>query len=544
MKSYKERATFHAGKRTKSGEVYSPNHNTVEKGRERQKHINAENFSKNEYIFFDTTEKKFIRVKGGHGGVNVMKHERAFAKEMFQESLDRLNERYAKDGHKEDMKTLIQYIKSKPPMEIITELGNVDSEMDLDLRGEIVKEATMNLFFKAEKTWPDNLKVLNISYHGDEGIIDKSMTTLSTHLHSRLWMFANGKDQARGKDGKPLYNEKNEPIMCKVPNQNAALEEMGFKVPKYRKGMTEQEIIAAVKNDDNWGSWAKKTELYRIAQENPMIIKHTRVCSPLVAFTDKLRDIFYNYLELSAKKRGVDLQIDREVKNKSYRQFIKQGKVNLSKDTLSSLERVDEHKGVEQYKEEQEKIQTMVSKLDLQSKMATNEKLQTEKQTLMAEISDLTAEKQTMEQMQAQYEKVTAEAKKRAQEAKERAANAEKNKLLIENWIELHKPENFGNMDDLKVMQELKKKCDDFEDQLVKSKNRLKVYDRLAVGYDSVGVPYSLNEFLEAAIQNSKTIAQIDATMDAVFSGLINGVTPYNLMERIKNHDFDIGRER
>ena len=112
--------------------VYSVNHNSLEKGRERQKHINPEKFHENVYHYYCVKSGEMIEVKGGSGGVDLKKHEKEYYKEMFQEGLKNQNERYKKDRHNENCKTLTQFMKSKPPMEIMTEIGNVKSKLPLD----------------------------------------------------------------------------------------------------------------------------------------------------------------------------------------------------------------------------------------------------------------------------------------------------------------------------------------------------------------------------------------------------------------------------
>ena len=158
MSNIVERSTWHTGKRhLKSGKAYDPGHNGNEKGRALQEHIDQSKFNKNIYYYLDLETGKMKRENGGHGGVDFKKIEREFAKKNFKEGLDNINERYRKSGHSEDVKTLTQYLNSKPPMEIISELGGVGSQIPLKERGEILVDATTKVMRIAQKTWPDNL---------------------------------------------------------------------------------------------------------------------------------------------------------------------------------------------------------------------------------------------------------------------------------------------------------------------------------------------------------------------------------------------------
>lgn len=360
MKNITSRCTWHAGKiHKKTKKAYEAGHDGNEYGRAQQDHIDIEKFKENIYWYYDVDEGKVLMVRGGNGGVDFKKTEREFAKKQFKEGLDCVNERYKKSGHPEDVKTLNQHMKSKPPMEIMSELGNVDCEIDLATRGKILREATVKAMAFAQSTWGKNMQVLDMAFHADEGWIENEngeKEHLSNHMHSRVWFFVDGKDPQRDRKGNPILDENGQPKMCKVINQAAALEQMGFGVPKYQKGMTLEEMQDLVRDPNNWGEYARQTELYKFVQEYPELIKHPKAYNVTVAFTDFMRDKFINQLELAAQKHKINLTIDREAdgETKSYRQLIKSGKITRKqlseKDVLTDIDRVDEYQPVHEYK--------------------------------------------------------------------------------------------------------------------------------------------------------------------------------------------------
>ena len=70
----KTKATTH-NKRSRGGKAFNANHNTLERTREMQSHIDQTRFHENVYYRF-TPGKKPERIPGGSGGFDATKHEK------------------------------------------------------------------------------------------------------------------------------------------------------------------------------------------------------------------------------------------------------------------------------------------------------------------------------------------------------------------------------------------------------------------------------------------------------------------------------------
>ena len=253
MKKKLDKASVHNGRANAKGVAYNANHNTMELSRTRQPHIDPERIHLNRYIQY-LDGGAAIAHKGGEGGYDSRKHEIDQYKRLYGEGLDARNRRYIASGHRERVKSVRQVYRDPKtaPMETIFQLGKKGSETDEVKRTQVMAGA-----------WGDVLQHLHLQYGGNLISLDASlhMDEANPHIHYR---FSLG---ARDKFGHFM------------PNQSAALEAMGFD------------------------------------GRNPETGKKDRYHNPLVAFTDEVREVFYQACE----RRGV--QIDREVTSGSRRQL-------------------------------------------------------------------------------------------------------------------------------------------------------------------------------------------------------------------------------
>ena len=253
MKKKLDKASVHNGRANSKGVAYNANHNTMELSRLRQPHIDPDRIHLNRYIQY-LDGGAAIAHKGGEGGYDSRKHEVDRYRQLYGEGLDARNRRYIASGHRERVKSMRQVYRDPKtaPMETIFQLGKHGSETDQQTRTQVMVGAWGDVLQHLHQRYGANLIPLTASLHLDEA---------EPHIHFRV---AFG---ARDKFGHF------------VPNQSKALEAMGFD------------------------------------GRNPETGKKDRYHNPLVAFTDEVRETFYQACE----RRGV--QIDREVTSGSRRQL-------------------------------------------------------------------------------------------------------------------------------------------------------------------------------------------------------------------------------
>lgn len=246
-----DKASVHSGRANSKGVAYNANHNTMDDARSKQPHIDHERTRLNKYMqYMDGGQVNFFQ--GGNGGFNAKKHERERYEELYKKGLDARNSRYTNSGHKERCKTMAQFYKDPKtaPIETIFQVGKQGSEIAEKKRTQVLVAAWQEVFCHLSQKYSNNLIPLDFALHRDE---------TNDHIHFRFTL------AARDKFGHLM------------PNQNAALEEMGFKPePGKLRG---------------------------------------RYNNPLVTFTDELRETFYRACE----RNGI--QIDREVTSGSRRQL-------------------------------------------------------------------------------------------------------------------------------------------------------------------------------------------------------------------------------
>lgn len=258
-KTTQTKASMRNGRATKGGAVYNANHNTLESIRRDQPHIDAQKFELNRYWKFEQKDRTFSikKIDGGKGGFDARKHELAIYEKLYGDGLAARNERYTREGHKDRCQT-IKNLYSNPktaPLETIFQIGNSQMILDGVMEPEEMKQ-------KLTEAWNQTMRQvvgmgkgmvipLDAALHCEEAV---------PHIHFRAALGARDR-----------YGHF-------VPNQSAALKAMGFD------------------------------------GRNPDTGKKDRYHNPLVAYTDRVREIFY----VECEKQG--LVIDREVTSESHRQ--------------------------------------------------------------------------------------------------------------------------------------------------------------------------------------------------------------------------------
>ena len=247
------------GRASKSGGVYNANHNTLEVTRKGQPHIDDQKFELNRYWKFEQKDRSFTihKLDGGKGGFDSRKHELAVYEKLYKDGLEARNERYTKEGHKDRCKT-IKDLYSHPktaPLETIFQIGNSQMILDGVMGPEEMKQ-------KLTAAWDATMRQVVSMGKGMVIPLDAALHCEEAvpHIHFRAALGARDR-----------YGHF-------VPNQSAALKAMGFD------------------------------------GRNPETGKKDRYHNPLVAYTDRVREMFYAECE----KQG--LVIDREVTSESHRQ--------------------------------------------------------------------------------------------------------------------------------------------------------------------------------------------------------------------------------
>lgn len=253
MKKRLDKASVHNGRANSKGVAYNANHNTLELARSHQPHIDPDRIHLNKYIQY-MEGGAAIAHTGGEGGYDSRKHEIDQYKRLYGEGLDARNRRYIASGHRERVKSVRQVYRDPKmaPMETIFQLGKKGSETDAQTRTQVMAGAWGDVLQHLHQQYGANLIPLDAALHRDE---------TADHIHFRYTLGAVDK------------------FGHFMPNQNAALEAMGFD------------------------------------GRNPDTGKKDRYHNPLVTFTDEVRETFYQACE----RRGV--QIDREVTSGSRRQL-------------------------------------------------------------------------------------------------------------------------------------------------------------------------------------------------------------------------------
>lgn len=340
------KASLRNGRAKKSGEVYNANHNTLEKTRKGQLHIDELKFELNRYYQFELPGRKGKIHEGGKGGFDSRKHEQRLYEKLYGEGVEAKNERYIKSGHREDCLT-VKDLYSNPktaPLETILQIGNSQMIADGIMTPGEMREKLLAAFTQTVKDisvmGKGHIFPLDAALHCEEAV---------PHIHFRVAMGATDK------------------FGYFVPNQGKALEAMGFD------------------------------------GRNPKTGKRDRNHNPLVAYTDKVREIFYQNCE----KQG--LVIDREVKSESYRQMeLLAFKCEAFRKDLEEAER-QKQQALEAAQTAQEALERAVGDTD----------------TLNKQITALTASVAALEANNEHLTDKNTELQQKATEAQEKADKAE-----------------------------------------------------------------------------------------------------------------------
>ena len=197
----KMKATVRNGRATASGKVYNANHNTKTETRNQERHIDHSRTDQNINLQF-TAEGRVRRC----GSFDAKAFELSRYEELYGTGQEAKNARYIADGHPERCKTVVDiYARRRTaPLETIIQLGSRDTDIDPQERKEKLMAATAELIDGLQKRWGDNLHLLDLAIHLDEGV---------AHCHLRMTFSALDKFGQR------------------VPNQSQAFEAMGIQRP-------------------------------------------------------------------------------------------------------------------------------------------------------------------------------------------------------------------------------------------------------------------------------------------------------------------------
>ena len=197
----KMKATVRNGRATASGKVYNANHNTKTETRNQERHIDHSRTDQNINLQF-TAEGRVRRC----GSFDAKAFELSRYEELYGTGQEAKNARYIADGHPERCKSVADIYASRrtAPLETIIQLGSRDTDIDPQERKEKLMAATAELIDGLQKRWGDNLHLLDLAIHLDEGV---------AHCHLRMTFSALDKFGQR------------------VPNQSQAFEAMGIQRP-------------------------------------------------------------------------------------------------------------------------------------------------------------------------------------------------------------------------------------------------------------------------------------------------------------------------
>ena len=227
--------------------VFWANHNTQTEHRKTQKNVDTERIDSNIYYKFGV-DGRVLRVRGSYDAVA---HELKLYRHFYGKGIEEQNQRHIESRHPERCRTIEQIYQNKKtaPVETILQVGNSHCGLSKEEQAQILWKAATKLVNELKKKYGKNIVPLDISLHMDEKV---------PHIHLR-------------------YNYAHIDRYGYLSiNQNAALEEMGFKRPDETK-------------------------------------PRSRYNNALMSFTDTVRERFYQLCE----EQGI--KINREVESPSQR---------------------------------------------------------------------------------------------------------------------------------------------------------------------------------------------------------------------------------
>ncbi len=195
------KATRHNGRSGKHG-TYDAKHNDLRFDVENSEHIDAERTKFN--VYWDCYQGYSLpNDENKRARFTFTEVEKAYYVEKYSDHVDGQNERNRKARHYDRVKTIDGILENNKtcPEETLLQLGNIDGTVSADVLAQISAE----YFEEFNKRYGSHVHILDWALHLDEA---------TPHIHERHVF-----------DAVNQYGE-----LC--PQQDKALEELGFELPK------------------------------------------------------------------------------------------------------------------------------------------------------------------------------------------------------------------------------------------------------------------------------------------------------------------------
>ena len=195
------KATRHNGRSGKHG-TYDAKHNDRRFDVENSEHIDAERTKMN--VYWDCYQGYSLQSdKDERARFTFTEIEKAYYVEKYSDHVDGQNERNRKARHYDRVKTIDAILENNKmcPEETLLQLGNIDGTVSADVLAQVSAE----YFEEFNRRYGSNVYILDWALHLDEA---------TPHIHERHVF-----------DAVNQYGE-----LC--PQQDRALEELGFELPK------------------------------------------------------------------------------------------------------------------------------------------------------------------------------------------------------------------------------------------------------------------------------------------------------------------------
>lgn len=190
------KATYHNGRANKGGKVYNANHNTKAETRNQQRHIDHERTIENKIWVRDLENLDSAKLRETGGSFDASAYELEFYKERYGAARERKNADYVRSGHKDDVRTMEQVIKSPKtaPLETIFQIGTSKETID----PVILEKATKEFINWMQKEYGSNMDILDVALHVDEA---------TPHIHARCVLFGRDKEGNRDVNQSAAFRE-------------------------------------------------------------------------------------------------------------------------------------------------------------------------------------------------------------------------------------------------------------------------------------------------------------------------------------------------
>ena len=181
----KIKATARQARATRGGKAFNANHNTDEKVRAAQPHIDIKQMKYNLYIEIGSNLKP-IRHEGGKGGYRSSMTEKMRYRELYGDGLEARNARYREKGKKDNIRTISELIQDPKtaPIEGLYQIGNMNTDLSKQEMHDKLIKAFDAFYQQLRKNYRNNLIPLDISLHMDE---------TTPHIHFRYTLGAKDK---------------------------------------------------------------------------------------------------------------------------------------------------------------------------------------------------------------------------------------------------------------------------------------------------------------------------------------------------------------